>query len=123
MTEVQGKIWKEMLDSEMNSQYFETLAGRYAWRDRWTKIFLALTSSGSAFAGWTIWHDPSQHPYFTAAWKVTSSLATVIAIVSPFLNFSKKVEWATLLRIAYQSSAQDYDLLWVQRDKVDEANY
>lgn len=117
MNETYGKLWREMLNSELTGEYFATLASRFATRDKWSKIFLAITSSG-AVAGWSIWNDDQTYPFFSLAWRVASSISAITSIALPFLNYSKKVEWATSLKIAYESSVKDYELLWLKRKKT-----
>lgn len=118
MKETHSKVWREMLNAEMTSEYFSTLAGRYATRDLWTKIFLAITSS-SAVAGWSFW-DEVDHPNISIIWRVASGIAAVTSVVLPFLNYSKKVEYATKLKSSYEASAMDYGIIWLSRnDKTD----
>lgn len=115
MKECHQKLWREMLNSEMNSEYFGALASRFSRWDKWSKIFLAITSSG-VVAGWTIFNDPAKYPYGETAWHIASGLATITAIALPIFNPSKKAEWATALKVAYQSVANDYEFIWLRRE-------
>lgn len=40
------------------------------------------------------------------------------SIALPFLNYSKKVEWATALKVAYEASLEDYELIWLKRESL-----
>lgn len=119
MNEIHKKLYDEMLDAELNRDYYEEVASRLSDWDLRIKIFLALTSS-STLAGWTIWRDAETYPHLTAAWKICSGLAMATSVVTPFLNLGKKTEWATALKIAFASSTNDYELLWLRRDLLSE---
>lgn len=104
-----------MLNSAMTAEYFAVLAGRFSKRDKYTKIFLSVMSS-STVAGWAIWNDAQQFPYLAMAWRIGSGIAAITSILLPFLNYSKKVEWATTLKVAYDASVKDYEFLWLKRE-------
>lgn len=117
MKETYSKLWREMLNSEMTGEYFSTLASRFSARDKYTKIFMAIMTSG-AVAGWGIWNDATLYPITAILWRGASGVAMLTSIALPFLNYSKKVEWATALKIAYESSIEDYELIWLKRKKL-----
>ena len=110
MNEVYDKLWKEMLDSSLNAEYYSTLASRFSKRDTWTKISLAIMSSGTV-AGWAIWNDPNTYPAFYYIWRTLSGFAMLTSIALPFLNYSKKVEWASTLKIGYEISAKEFEMI------------
>ena len=74
-----------MLDADMNARYWKRLVNRYATRDKWLKIFMALMASG-AVAGWGLWEAI---PWL---WKTLSSASAVVAISLPVLNYQKSIE-------------------------------
>ena len=119
MTEAQQKLWKEMLNSDLTGLYFAKLASRFSRRDINTKVFLAVMSSGTV-AGWGFWNDAEKFPMTVVLWKIASGIAALTSITLPFLNYPKKVEWATSLRISYQNNVQDFEMLWLRREKISE---
>ena len=106
-----------MLTAEMNCEYFTILASNFSKWDKRTKIFLAIMSS-SVVAGWTIFSDAEKYPHSALLWHVASGLATATAIALPIFNLSKRAEWATALKVAYQSSANDYEFIWLKRETL-----
>jgi len=120
MSETEDKLWREMLDSELTSEYYATLAGRFSKRDKFAKIFLAVMSSGTV-AGWSIWHGSNANAVATGAWRGLSAAAAVTSIVLPILNYSKKVEWASTLKAAYRATTNDLGSLWLRRGTLTEA--
>lgn len=121
MKESHRKLWREMLTAEMNCEYFSTLASRFSKWDKGTKVFMAIMSSG-VVAGWAIFNDPNTYPHSAVLWRIASGLATATAIALPILNLSKKVEWATALKVAYQSAANDYEFIWLKRETLAESD-
>jgi len=114
MKECEERLWREMLNSELTSEFFAVLASHYARWDKRTKIVLAVASSGTV-AGWGIFNDATKYPYSATLWHAASGVATLVAIALPILNFPKKAEWAIALRIGYQSAAKDYEDVWLRR--------
>jgi hypothetical protein len=104
-------IWASMLTAQMNVCYWSKLAYRYTEREKWIKIFLAITSSGTV-AGWVVWTA------YPIAWKALSGLSAITAIVLPILNYSGR---AAQMNKAASKSAQlrlGYDQLWAQLDSL-----
>jgi hypothetical protein len=102
-------IWNSMLTAQMNVCYWSQLASRFAQREKWIKIFLAITSSG-AVAGWSVWTE------YAVVWKVLSGLSAVLAVSLPILDYSGRV--AQLNKIASKCAQLrlGYDQLWAQID-------
>ncbi len=98
-----------MLTAQMNVCYLSKLASRFAQREKWVKIFLAITSSG-AVAGWSVWIDHAN------VWKTLSGLSALLAVSLPILNYSGRV--AQLNKIASKQAQLrlGYDQLWAQID-------
>ncbi len=98
-----------MLTAQMNVCYWSQLASRFARREKWLKIFLAITSSG-AVAGWSVWTD------YAIVWKVLSGASAVLAVSLPILDYSGRVE--QLSKVASKSAQLrlGYDQLWAQVD-------
>jgi hypothetical protein len=104
-------IWNSMLTAQMNAIYWNRLACRYAERERWIKIFLAVTSS-STVAAWTFW---AQHD---TTWKFLSALSAVIAVILPLLDYSGRVERFNKLSTKCAQLRTGYDQLWAQIDDL-----
>lgn len=106
-------VWQWMLTSQMNACYWNRLARRYYLREKYAKIFLAVTSSGSV-AGWSFWasHD--------SVWKVLSALSALVAIALPILDFSGEVSAMTKLATKCAQLRVGYEKLWAQIDVLPE---
>jgi hypothetical protein len=100
-------VWNSLLTAQMNTLYWQHLASRYCVREKWTKILLAVMSSG-VVAGWTFWaaHD--------AVWKILSGLAAIVAVALPILDFSGQVQKLTKLTSKCAQLRMGYELLWAQ---------
>jgi hypothetical protein len=102
-------IWNSMLTAQMNVCYWSHLASRSAQREKWIKIFLAVTSSGTV-AGWSVWTE------YAIVWKVLSGMSAVLAVSLPILDYSGRV--AQLNKVASKCAQLrlGYDQLWAQID-------
>src|SRR3990167_7862541 len=53
----------------------------------------ALTASGSAISGWTLWNEPN----FKGLWLAIAGLGAVLAIVHKCLNVSRRIgDWGSV---------------------------
>ncbi len=116
MDETRKFAYKEMLLIEINARYFECVASRCYRYDLWSKIFLAVFSSSGAVAGWAIW-KANDIQWLAYAWTFLSSTAAVLAVALPILNFTKKLEFATRLKVEYTDLSHDYNMLWLRVDE------
>lgn len=98
-------LWDALLDAELNCRYWKHLVLRYSRRDKATKIFLALTSSG-VVAGWGFWAEAP------LVWKSLSSIAAIVAIAQPFLNLRKSIERMSYLHGKWSEIRSEYDAMW-----------
>lgn len=96
-----------MLDADMNARYWKYLVKRYADRDKFSKIFLAIMASGTV-AGWGFWDS------FPELWKTLSSISAVIAIAMPILNYQKNIEQMSYLAGKWGELRIEYEDLWLQ---------
>ena len=103
-------IWEAMLTAHMNALYWQELAHRFADREKWAKIFLALMASGTV-ASWGIWQE------FDIGWKVSSGLAAVLAVALPILDWPKKIAKMNELKTFWRRMQNQYEFLWLQLDK------
>lgn len=104
-------VWNAMLTEQMNVCYWNCLASRYSTREKWLKIFLAATSSGTV-AGWTVW------AHYDVAWKVLSGVSALVAIALPILDYSTLVQNMTKLATKCAQLRLSYDQLWAQIDTL-----
>ena len=100
-----------MLTAQMNVCYWSQLATRYAQREKWIKIFLAITSSGTV-AGWTVW------THYAIVWKVLSGLSAVLAVSLPILDYSGRVAQMSKAASKCAQLRLGYDQLWAQIDSL-----
>jgi hypothetical protein len=77
-------LWYSMLDADMNARYWSYLSRRYSNRDKYSKIFLALMSSGTV-ASWGFWSD------MQIIWKILSACSALLAIALPIINWPKMI--------------------------------
>ena len=102
---MRNEIWDSMLDADMNKRYWSSLARRYSGRDRNSKIFLAIMSSG-VVAGWGIWN------HIPFLWKLLSSVSALLAITLPILNYQKIIVKTSDLAGNWMQIQIDYEELW-----------
>jgi hypothetical protein len=103
-------IWDSMLDADMNQRYWSHLSRRYYVRDQYSKIFLALMSSGTV-ASWGFWSD------FAIIWKVLSAASALLAIALPLLNWPRHISSMVSLKQKWTEIKADYELLWLVLEK------
>ena len=103
-----------MLDGEMNDRYWRHRAAVYATREKWVKIFLAITSSGTV-ASWALGQAP-------LLWKFLSGISALVAIALPFLDYTGQVERASDLRKGWWELTTEYNRLWACIDSSAEAS-
>nr|VFJ45617.1 MAG: hypothetical protein BECKFM1743A_GA0114220_100277 [Candidatus Kentron sp. FM]VFJ49448.1 MAG: hypothetical protein BECKFM1743C_GA0114222_100717 [Candidatus Kentron sp. FM]VFK20007.1 MAG: hypothetical protein BECKFM1743B_GA0114221_106622 [Candidatus Kentron sp. FM] len=103
---IRKAIWESMLTADMNARYWKSLVHRYVRRDKGLKIFLALTTSGSAVGAWDIW---DKIPYL---WQILSSVSVVVAISLPFLDYQKRIEQLSALAGEWGTLRIECEDLW-----------
>lgn len=100
MTE-RDAIWEVVFETYYDA-FFEELAGENLSR-RWqifddaTKIVVAITTSGSAVAGWTLWNLPG----WRILWAFLAGAAALITIIHATLKVSDRVGRFEELRQAF----------------------
>jgi len=95
-----------MLDADLNDRYWSHLSRRYYKRDKFTKIFLAIMTSGTV-ASWGFWND------IQILWKILSTISALMAIALPILNWSKMIESMVNVKQKWTQIKSDYELLWI----------
>jgi hypothetical protein len=106
-------IWNSMLSAQLTAVYWTHLARRYTTREKYIKIFLAITSSGTV-ASWFV--DPN----FAILWKLLSGVSALVAIALPILDYPAQV--AKMAKLSGKSAQlrAGYDQLWAQVDSLPE---
>lgn len=109
-TDPRAKLWQATFETYYDSYFQELSAIRLLERwerfDEATKVMVALTASGSAIAGWTLWSEPG----FKYVWATLAGLAAAMSIVHAALkvperlarHFDSKLEFSGL-RIALET--------------------
>ncbi len=88
------KLWNEVWYSYYDTYYQEVLAESLTLRwqrfDEISKILIAVTASGSALTGWSLWTLPE----FKVVWAGLAGFGALLAIVHKSLGVSNKLdEW------------------------------
>jgi hypothetical protein len=80
--------WNTWYDSAYNAMVADRVADRWKMFDDTTKVVVALTSTGSAVAGWSLWHDPSGRAW----WAILAGFGVLISIVHTSLNVGGRLK-------------------------------
>jgi hypothetical protein len=115
-SKIRRLIWESMLSADLNCRYFSQLVGRFQGGDRWSKIFVAATSS-TVVSGWAIWGRPG----LDWIWQGASGLAALVALALPIWDPANSMKVAAKLAGAWFSILKDYELLWTRVDELTEA--
>ncbi len=99
-------LWDSMLDADMNARYWSYLSRRYYNFDKYSKIFLAVMSSGTV-ASWGFWNDVQW------LWKALSSLSALSAISLPIINWPKMISNMVTLKQYWTEIKVDYENSWL----------
>ena len=86
----------------LNTKYYGYKLQRVRFMSRAFDILIAIGTTGTGIAAWGVWELP--------AWKVSlddlSGLATLLAIVRPMLDLTKRSEQYATLFTAHQQNFQ-----------------
>ena len=115
--EQRDKIWEKSFETYYDSYFQELVAGKLVYRwslfDEITKVLVAITATGSAVAGWSLWNKPD----FKNAWIILAALGAILSIVHAALNVQSKLkEWEeinrlfTSLRVELESFRQKIEI-------------
>lgn len=117
---LRDRLWEASFETYYDAFYEELFAesvGRkWVILDDASRVLIALTASGSAVAGWTLWNAVG----FREVWIVLAGLAAGLAIVSPTLGVPGKVKSWTLTRGEFLALRLDLETLR-QRMKMEPA--
>ena len=79
MNDTRSSLWSSMLDIDMNQRYYGHLCRRYARRELFLKIFVAVTSSTS-IASWKLWSQKQGWCDWSTAWQILTGLSAIAAV-------------------------------------------
>lgn len=107
--EIKKSIWDAWLDAELNERYIAHFKRSYYQRDKYTKIFLAVMTSGTV-ASWGIWGD------IQLLWKILSALTAVTAIALPFFKLENAIEKLSNNIGRWKQIRTKYEMLYLSRE-------
>lgn len=86
-------IWEESWNLYYDSYYHEMesyrLIGRWLLFDVITRLLMAITASGSAVAGWTLWEETG---WLKALWAFLAGTAALLAIIHGTLGVQPRLK-------------------------------
>lgn len=86
------QIWNAVYETHYDAAYQECTANKIItkWQfvDETTKVIVALTASGSAIAGWSMW----QQDNMKVLWAIIAGLGALLAILHAALNVSPRLK-------------------------------
>lgn len=98
-------IWNAMLTADMNARYWATLSRRCIRRDKWSKIFLAIMSSGTV-ASWGLWGQ------LTMLWQTLSGASAVVAVALPIIGMHETISKTSEVHGKWVQLWQSYEKIW-----------
>jgi hypothetical protein len=85
------QIWAVTFETYYDSYFqellHEQLTRKWLKLDQFTRVFVALTASGSAVSGWALWADPD----FKPIWTCLAGLAALLTIVHATLGVPERL--------------------------------
>jgi hypothetical protein len=108
-------IWESLLDAEMNVKYWGYLAKRFMFREKVSKVVLALTTS-SVLLSLSLWQRFPLGPI------ILGVANTVLAISLPTLNYSERIQTMATLRGSWSQLSVEFDRLWQRAENIDSSS-
>lgn len=92
-------IWDKIFDIFYDSYYYEFLSKKIISKwlsiDEITKILVAITTSSSAIAGWSLWNKEG----WQYIWIFLAGLSALLSVIHATLNVTQKIkEWTEIKR-------------------------
>jgi hypothetical protein len=109
-------IWESLLDAEMNVKYWGYLAKRFMFREKLSKVVLALTTS-SVLLSLSLWQR------FPLGPVILGAANTVLAVSLPILNYSERIQTMANLRGSWSQLSVEFDRLWQRAEKTEASCY
>lgn len=75
--ELWGEAWRLYYQVYFEEICVEQVVRRWSTLDELSRVFVALTASGSAVAGWALWNQP----YFRTMWTILAGVGAFSAIL------------------------------------------
>jgi len=107
-------IWNSMLTADGNFRYWKQVTLKYLRKDKYTKIFLAITSS-SIIIGWIAGLIATSEwwaVYVSVAWKICSGGNVLVAIILPFMKYEETIKTASFLFGNWWKLKEEYEDMW-----------
>lgn len=87
-------IWNNIFNVFYDSYFYEMLSDeiikKWSFIDEITKILVAVTTSGSAIAGWTLWNKEG----WQYGWIILAGISALLSVVHATLNVTSRIkEW------------------------------
>ena len=115
-------IWEYIIEAFYDTFYeelmSEELSGRYETIDTVTSFMVAVTASGSAIAGWSLWNQPNWKPI----WAIIAGIVFVLSISHGILGVTSRVKEQEELRREFLQLRLDFEKFRqaVELDHIDE---
>ncbi|HEX6290159.1 MAG TPA: hypothetical protein VFZ66_13275 [Herpetosiphonaceae bacterium] len=81
-------VYDLLRTTRLNVRYYTAKTERTKQKDRWIEIILAIVVPSSALAGLPLW----QSQYGIYVWSTLTVIASLLAIVKPFLKLTESVQ-------------------------------
>lgn len=114
--ETAGTVWSALLDADLNSRYWRLMALRHTRREKYAKIFLAVTASATV-ASWALWE------HVKALWQGLSGVSAAVSVALPILDVPKDVEKMVAAQAEWTHLMHEYEELWGQRAALSDADF
>ncbi len=87
-TEIDNNAYRTWWNSKYQEFVCSKLFGKWQTTDTFVQVGIALTASGSAIAGWSLWELPEMK----VIWAVMSGLISILAICHKSIGVSYKIK-------------------------------
>lgn len=103
--ELWNAIFETLYDAYYNEIVADKLIGRWQLLDESTKLLVAITASGSAIAGWTLWAKPG----FQSLWVCVAGAAAFLSISHAALSVADRLKDAGEIKRTFASLRIDLE--------------
>ena len=101
MHDPRDEIWDFTFDTYYDALYGEVVANRLSRRwemvDQTAKVLVAITASGSAVAGWTLWSEEG----FKTLWVFVAGFTALLAIIHSAMSVTDRLKDASDLNRSF----------------------
>jgi hypothetical protein len=115
-SETTSTVWSALLDADLNSRYWRLMALRHTRREKYAKIFLAVTASATV-ASWAVWE------HVRPLWQGLSVVSAVVSVALPILDVPKDVKKMAEAQAEWTQLMHEYAELWEQRAALADADF